>query len=396
MQNFVTNYASKRTMSYYIYWSLYTFSEDNFFMFNINDFLSKISKLKASDVHLMLGKQPSLRISGSMVRIEAPALTSEDFDAILKTVLHKDLLPKIATATDLDFTYELKNVSRYRVNYCKDLGVPKLTMRLIPYEIPTFEDIMLPASIKQFQEFNNGIILITGATGSGKSTTIASMLENINKTQRKHIITIEDPIEFLYSDKNCLITQRGIGLDIDTFPNGIKYALRQDPDIILIGEIRDKETVESAIAAAETGHLVLSTIHTNSATQTINRIVGLFESDQKDFIRKRLAVALRGTIAQKLLKRTDGGRVPALEIMLSTPAISDYIAKDKMGEIDQLIAKSNSPTLCTMNTSIYNLYKLNLISKETAIESSDNPTELYQLMRGIYHGLSDPDSTDLI
>ena len=358
--------------------------------------LSKIKKVKASDVHLMMGKQPSLRVSGDMVRIDMPALTEDDFDNILQTVLHKDMHEKIKDATDLDFTYELKGVSRYRVNYCKDLGMPKLTMRLIPYEIPTFEDLMLPPSINHFTEFNNGILLITGATGSGKSTTIASMLENINKTQRKHIITIEDPIEFLYSDKNCLITQRGLGLDVESFPSGIKYALRQDPDIIVIGEIRDKETVEAAIAAAETGHFVLSTIHTNSATQTINRIIGLFDSDQKDFIRKRLAITLKGTIAQKLLPKTEGGLVPALEIMTSTPAIADYIAKDKMSDIEQLIAKANSPTLCTMNSSIYNLYKLNLITKETAIESSDNPTELYQMMRGIYHGLSDPNSTDLI
>ena len=343
-------------------------------MFSINEFLSKITKVKASDVHLMMGKQPSLRVSGDMVRIDMPALTEDDFDNILQTVLHKDMHEKIKDATDLDFTYELKGVSRYRVNYCKDLGMPKLTMRLIPYEIPTFEDLMLPPSINHFTEFNNGILLITGATGSGKSTTIASMLENINKTQRKHIITIEDPIEFLYSDKNCLITQRGLGLDVESFPSGIKYALRQDPDIIVIGEIR----------------------HTNSATQTINRIIGLFDSDQKDFIRKRLAITLKGTIAQKLLPKTEGGLVPALEIMTSTPAIADYIAKDKMSDIEQLIAKANSPTLCTMNSSIYNLYKLNLITKETAIESSDNPTELYQMMRGIYHGLSDPNSTDLI
>lgn len=365
-------------------------------MFEINGFLSKIAKVKASDVHLMLGKQPSLRVSGEIVRLDTPALTEEDFDGILKTVLHKDIQYKLKDARDLDFTYELKGVSRYRVNYCKDLGKPKLTMRLIPYEIPTFEELMLPPSIKHFTEFNNGILLITGPTGSGKSTTIASLLENINKNQRKHIITIEDPIEFLYSDKNCLITQRGMGIDVEDFPAGIKYALRQDPDIIVIGEIRDKETVEAAIQAAETGHFVLSTIHTNSATQTINRIVGLFETDQKEFIRKRLATALKGTIAQKLIPKKGGGLVPALEIMATTPAISDYIAKDKMSDIDQLIAKSNSQTLCTMNSSIYNLYKLNLIDKETAIESSDNPTELYQMMRGIYHGLQDPNSKDLI
>lgn len=356
-------------------------------MFDINDFLRKVSPTKASDVHLMLGKQPSLRISGDIVKLSLPPLTEHDFDNILHSILHKDVQNKIHQLRDLDFTYELQGVSRYRVNYCKDLGMPKLTMRLVPYEIPTFTDLMLPNAINYFTQFNNGILLVTGATGSGKSTTIASFLENINKNQKKHIITIEDPIEFLYSDKNCLITQRGVGIDVENFPSGIKYALRQDPDIIVIGEIRDKETVEAAIQAAETGHFVLSTIHTNSATQTINRVVGLFDSEQKDFIRKRLSVALKGTIAQKLLPRKGGGLVPALEIMATTPAISDYIAKDKMGEIDQLIARSTSPTLCTMNASIFGLYKADLIEKETAIELSDNPTELQQMMRGVYHGL---------
>ncbi len=365
-------------------------------MFDINNFLSKIAKVKASDVHLMAGKRPSLRISGEIAMLDLPPVSEDEFDTILQTILPRDILPKIKESLDLDFTYELKGVSRYRVNYCKDLGLPKITMRLIPYEIPTFKDLMLPPSIQKFTEFNNGILLITGATGSGKSTTIASMIEAINKSQKKHIITIEDPIEFLYSDKMCLITQRGLGIDVEDFPSGIKYALRQDPDIIVIGEIRDKATVEAAIQAAETGHFVLSTVHTNSAVQTINRIVGLFDTEQKDFIRKRLSVALKGTIAQKLIPKTDGGLVPALEVMMTTPAIADYIAKDRASDIDQILTRSTNSEICTMNSSIYNLFKLGLVDKEIAMEYSDNPTELHQMMRGIYHGLSDPNSENLI
>ncbi len=365
-------------------------------MFDIESFLSRIADLGASDVHLMSGKKPSLRVAGEIMTLDFNELTEDEFDKIMETILHKDYQWNLRDAKNLDFTYELKGVSRYRVNYCKDLGLPKLTMRLIPYDIPTFEELMLPPSIKKFADFNNGILLITGATGSGKSTTIASLIDYINMHQRKHIISIEDPIEFLYTDRHCLITQRGLGLDVEDFPTGIKYALRQDPDIIIIGEIRDKETVEAAIQAAETGHFVLSTIHTNSATQTINRIIGLFDSEQKDFIRKRLAASLRGTIAQKLVPKIGGGRVPALEIMSSTPAIADYIAKDKMGEIDQLIKRSNNPTLCTMNSSLFNLCKLNLVDKEDAINASDNPTELFQMFRGIYHGLEDPNNKDLI
>lgn len=381
-------------MSYYIKGSyrgnLY------FKMFDINEFLTKIEKLNASDVHLKLGKKPVLRISGEIITVNHEELTEEDFDKIMDIILHKDYKINLSSIKNLDFTYELKGISRYRVNYCKDLGMPKITMRLIPYQIPTFQELTLPPSIKKFTEFNNGIILVTGPTGSGKSTTIASIIDYINFHSKKHIISIEDPIEFLYTDKNCLITQRGLGLDVEDFPTGMKYALRQDPDIIMIGEIRDKETVEAAIQAAETGHLVLSTVHTNSATQTINRILGLFEMEQKDFIRKRLASTLRGTIAQKLIPRINGGRVPALEVMLTTPAISDYIAKDKMGEIEQLMKRSKSPTLCSMNAALFNLYKLNLIDKEDAINASDSPTELLQLFRGIYHGFDDPHSENLI
>ncbi len=367
-------------------------------MFNINEFLRKVSQLNASDVHLTMGKLPALRIAGRIIKFsDLQPLNNEDFGEILRTILHQSLHSKLQYATDLDFTYELQGVSRYRVNYCKELGVPKITMRLIPYEIPTFKQLMLPPSIENFTKFNNGIMFVTGATGSGKSTTIASLIEAINKTQNKHIITIEDPVEFLYSDKNCIITQRGLGLDVENFPDGIKYALRQDPDIIVIGEIRDKETVEAAIQAAETGHFVLSTVHTNSAIQTIARIVSLFDSEQKDFIRKRLAATLRGTIAQKLIRKIEGGLAPALEVMITSPAIADYIAKDKMNDIDQLFAKSNNnANLCSMNNSIYTLYKTGYISKESAIAASDNPTELMQLIRGVYHGISEQDLDNLI
>ncbi|MCD8023903.1 MAG: PilT/PilU family type 4a pilus ATPase [Candidatus Gastranaerophilales bacterium] len=365
-------------------------------MFDINEFLTKVSKVKYSDVHLALGKRPSIRMSGEIIKIDQPPLNQDDFDAIMQTILHKDLLPRLKEAMDLDFAYELKGVSRYRVNYCKEIGEPKLVMRRIPYDIPTFSDLKLPPSIKHFTEFNNGILLVTGATGSGKSTTIASLLETINKTQKKHIITIEDPIEFMYTDKNCIMTQRAVGIDVLNFQSGIKYALRQDPDIIVVGEIRDRETVEAAIQAAETGHFVLSTLHTNSATQTINRVVGLFASEQKEFIRKRLSVALKGTIAQKLIRKKDGGLAPALEIMSTTPAIADYIAKDKIGEIDQLIARSNQELLQSMNTAIFSLYSSGQIDKEIAVESSDNPNELQQMMRGVYRGTPDSDGEALI
>ena len=364
-------------------------------MFNIEEFLTRVNKTKASDIHLKLGKVPSLRIAGSIIKIDEPAITEEDFDNMLNTMLYGDLAAKIKSKNDVDFTYEIRGVSIYRVNYCKELGYPKLTLRTIPYTIPTLEELSLPNSLEVFTKFNNGIVLITGATSSGKSTTIASLLEIINKERQKHIVTIEDPIEFLYTDKKCLISQRGVGVDVDSFSDGIKYALRQDPDIIVVGEIRDRDTMESALNAAETGHLVFSTIHTNSASQTINRILGLFDDSTRGFIRDRFAKVLRGTIAQKLISRTDKtGLAPALEIMCSTPAIVDYIQKNQLEEIDTSIKRGTSQNMSSMNSSIFKLFKNGIVSKEDALEASDDTTELSQMMRGIYHGSASANPAD--
>ena len=245
--------------------------------FNLEDFLLKAHKANVSDIHFREGKPPSLRIDGKILRTAVAPLSERDFESILSIVARKDILENIRMSNNIDFTYEIPNLSRYRVNYCKDLGMPKLTLRVIPYNIPTLEELNLPLYLGELTKFNNGIILVTGPTGPGKSTTLASMVDLINKEQQKHIITIEDPVEFLYTDKKSLITQRGLGTDTETFTSGIKYALRQDPDVILVGEIRDRETLEAAIEASETGHLVLSTMHTNSCIQTLNRILGFFD-----------------------------------------------------------------------------------------------------------------------
>lgn len=355
-------------------------------MFNIVEFLTKVNKTKASDIHLKIGKPPSLRISGNIVKIDEAKITEEDFDAILKSMLYGNLAEKIKEKNDIDFTYEIPGVSRYRVNYCKELGYPKLTLRTIPYSIPTLDDLSLPASLSEFTRYNNGIVLITGATSSGKSTTIASLIEIINKERQKHIITIEDPIEFLYTDKKSLISQRGVGVDVDSFSDGIKYALRQDPDVIVVGEIRDRDTMESALNAAETGHLVFSTIHTNSAPQTVNRILGLFDDSARGFIRDRFAKVLRGTVAQKLIPKINGGLAPALEIMVSTPAIVDYISKNKLEEVENSIKHGSSQNMISINASIFKLLKGGLISQDSALAASDDITELNQMIRGIYHG----------
>ena len=354
--------------------------------FNLEDFLLKAHKANVSDIHFREGKPPSLRIDGKILRTAVAPLSERDFESILSIVARKDILENIRMSNNIDFTYEIPNLSRYRVNYCKDLGMPKLTLRVIPYNIPTLEELNLPLYLGELTKFNNGIILVTGPTGSGKSTTLASMVDLINKEQQKHIITIEDPVEFLYTDKKSLITQRGLGTDTETFTSGIKYALRQDPDVILVGEIRDRETLEAAIEASETGHLVLSTMHTNSCIQTLNRILGFFDDKSSSLIVQRVMNTLRATISQKLLPKTEGGLAAAVEILSVTPAISDYLLKGKLEDVYLLMQKSRSHNLITMNASIYSLLKHSQVTKEVAIEYSDNKNELEQMIRGIYHG----------
>jgi len=357
--------------------------------FIVENFLKQACEKGASDVHLRVGKSPSIRIANDIVRTTHPALTEEDIEDTIKVMLHRDIYERTRGMYDLDFTYEIKGVSRFRVNYCLDLGLPKLTIRVIPYDIPTLHELNLPDSLKAFMGYNNGIVLVTGATGTGKSTTIASLIDIINQERADHIITVEDPVEFIYTDKRSLITQRQLGIDIESFPDGVKYALRQDPDVIVIGEIRDRETLDSALNAAETGHLVFSTLHTNSAVSSINRIVNLYDDNMRAFARERIAASLRGTIAQKLLQRVEGGRVPALEIMSVTPAIKDYIIKNQLDNIYDLIKKGGFSNMVTMNRSIYTLLKAGIVSKEEAVNMSDDPNELNQLIRGIYHGTND-------
>ena len=226
----------------------------------------------------------------------------------------------------------------------------------------------LPESIEQFATLNNGLVLITGPTGSGKSTTIASLIDYININYPKHIITIEDPVEFIFTNKKSIVSQRQVLIDTPTFPDGIKYALRQDPDVIFIGEIRDKETVVAALKAAETGHLVFATIHTNDAIQTVNRIVNMYEPSDRDFVRSQLAAVLRGTVSQKLIPISNGtGRRPACEVLVVTPTVKDFIEKDKLGEIYELVKKGSFNNMITMNTSLYRLFEQDLITEDLSL-----------------------------
>ncbi len=359
-------------------------SESTFF---IDDFLRQAVSVGASDIHLSVGERPAIRVAGQIMRINLPPLTEQDINFVIKTISPEHLKDKIARFFDIDFSYEIKNYSRFRVNLSHSLAKSAIVFRVIPYHIKAFEELGLPKTLEAFADFNNGLILVTGPTGSGKSTTIASLIDFINERYAKHIVTIEDPVEFIFTNKKSIISQRQLLIDTPSFADGIKYSLRQDPDVIFIGEIRDKETIEAALNAAETGHLVVSTIHTNDAVQTVSRIVSFFEPGERAYIREQLAGTIRGTVAQKLVPTLDADtRLPAAEILVVTPTVVDFIQKDELSKIYELVKTGSYNNMITMNMSLYKLLNEEKISKEVAIYYSDNKSELEQMIRGAYHG----------
>ena len=355
--------------------------------FNIIKFLKSAVSAKASDEHLQVGYAPFIRKNGFIQRTNLPVLTKEILDKAVLEIAPPSLQDTILTKCDVDFMYEIHGVSRFRVNYNRQMDNPGLVIRNIPYNIPALKELQLPDILESVINHPNGIILITGPTGSGKSTTIASLVNHINLNTAKHIITIEDPIEYVFGSKKSIISQRQVGIDTASFSDGIKYALRQDPDVIFIGEIRDKETMAAALKASETGHLVLTTLHTNDAVQTINRIVNMFEEANRPIIRKQLAEVLRATVAQKLIySDTNKKRFPACEIMVVTSTIKDYINKDNLDEIYNLLKDNNIDDMISLNSSLAELVSYKLISEEEALENSNDPPELEKLFRGVYQG----------
>ncbi len=355
--------------------------------YSIDSLLKKAAEINASDLHYIVGEVPSFRIDGKIMKTKLPPVTEDDMIKAIDHMAPLSMRDKIFNSFDSDFPYEIEGVSRFRVNLAMSFGYHAMTVRLVSYDIPTTEELNLPPSIVKLSKFDNGIVIITGVAGSGKSTTIASILEDINQTQKKHIVTIEDPIEYVYKSKKSIFTQRQIGVDTLSYLDGLKFALRQDPDVILIGEIRDMETVQSALHAAETGHLVFATLHTYNAIQTINRILSFFPPSEREAVRNQFAEVFRGSVSQKLLPKAEGkGRIPAVELLISTPTIKDFIVKDKLEEIYKLVQNGSYNEMITFNMSLYNFYKNGIISKEVALDNSDNPNELLHLMRGVYTG----------
>lgn len=352
--------------------------------FDINSFLKKAVATGASDEHLLVGQQPFIRINGFMKRVAMDAITLDDIHELLNQIAPENIKNEIEKEKDIDFIYEIKGCSRFRVNYSRRLSNPAIVIRNIPYDIPTVYDLNLPDVIQTFTNFKNGFVIVTGPTGCGKSTTLASIIENINLQEPKNIITVEDPIEYIFDSKKSMVSQRQLGSDVDTFSDGIKYALRQDPDVLLIGEIRDFETMEAALKAAETGHLVLATLHTNNAIQTVDRIVNLFDKSNRILARRRIAETMRAVITQKLIYSSKKDkRYPACEIMLVTPTIKDYIIKENSDEIYRLMCDNASEGMITMNQSIAELVKQEIITEEEAMENSNEQNELSKILRGV-------------
>jgi len=354
---------------------------------DLNGILHEAIERGSSDVHLKVGMPPTIRIHGILYPLEeASSLTREDMAAILDVLLDEHHRERFRSRMQVDLAYQTSESTRFRVNVFLQRGEPSVAMRAIPARIRTVEELHLPAIVNKLALENRGLILVTGTTGSGKSTTLAAMVGHINENCSNHIITIEDPIEYTHEDIRSIVSQREVAYDVTNFADGLKAALRQDPDVILLGEMRDLETIETAILAAETGHLVLSTLHTLDATETITRIVSNFPEHQREQIRLILANIIRGILSQRLMPRADGqGMVPACEVMVSTARIRDCIAtKEKTPEIRDAIAVGHtSYGMQTFDQSLMALYRRGLITYEEALAQSSNPDDFALKVRGV-------------
>lgn len=334
-----------------------------------------------SDIHLGVGEVPRFRNRGEMETTEYPVTDSPTFFSWLSEVMTDAEINKFKETLDFDGAAQY-DFARMRINLFDSLRGPALVLRLIPLKILTMEELSLPAVFKDICHYHKGLVLVTGPTGSGKSTTMAAMIDYINKEMPKNIITIEDPVEFVHQSRRSLIKQREVGMHTLAFDNALKASLREDPDIILVGEMRDKTTVNTALKAAQTGHLVMGTLHTNSAVKTIERVLSLYEPDQQPAMRVAIAESLVAVIAQGLCRTTDGKRAAFHDILINTDAIKDFIRRGEIDEIEAIIPRCTFDGMCTMNQSLYKLYEAGRITEETALEMSPKPNEMAQTLRG--------------
>lgn len=348
----------------------------------MKELLTKLIQLGGSDLHIAVGIPPVVRVHGKCEPIPGyPAFTAEATQELIYSVMKEDQIAEFEEEKECDMSFSIKGLSRFRLNVYRDRGSVVGAFRTIPFEIKTFEELGLPKCVSEFAYRPNGLVLVCGPTGSGKSTTLASIIDKINREREVHIITIEDPIEFLHSHNRAVVNQRELNADTKSFSGALKRVLRQDPDVILIGEMRDKETIVSALTVAETGHLAFATLHTNDALQTINRIIDVFPAEQQDQIRTQLSFVLEAVVVQQLVPRADGrGRVLCMEIMLANPAIRALIRSEKLQQIPSIIEISTAEGMMTMNQSLYRLYKRGVITHDMAMKRSSNPEGLQQLI----------------
>jgi len=359
---------------------------------NLRALLEEMIEKDASDLHLVAGERPKIRVDGDIVSATSEeVLTPKDTLSLAYSVLTENQKKRFETESELDFSFGIQNLARFRGNVFKQRGCVSVVIRQIPFNVKTFEELGLPHVVAQLADRPRGLVLVTGPTGSGKSTTLAAMIDKINKELKGHIITVEDPIEFIHRHQACIVNQREVGTDTNSFGAALKYALRQDPDVVLVGEMRDLETIAAALTIAETGHLAFATLHTNSAAESINRIIDVFPSHQQSQVRAQLAFVLEGVVTQTLLQRAKGrGRVMAAEIMICTPAIRALIRDDKVHQIESSMQAGKKYGMQTLNDALYQLYMAREVTKDECLRVTSKPNDF---LRSI--GEAPPDDKEM-
>jgi len=349
---------------------------------NLRALLEEVIEREASDLHITAGECPKLRIDGDITDSQTTYVMSpKDTLQLAYSVLTENQKKRFETEDELDFSFGIQNLARFRGNCFKQRGCVGMVIRMIPFSLKTFDDLGLPPILGKLAERPRGLVLVTGPTGSGKSTTLAAMIDKINKERKGHIITVEDPIEFIHRHQSCIVNQREVGTDTKSFSTALKYALREDPDVILVGEMRDLDTIAAALTIAETGHLALATLHTNSAAESINRIIDVFPSNQQQQVRAQLAFVLEGVVTQTLLPKAKGrGRAMACEIMVATPAIRALIRDDKVHQIQSALQAGKKHGMQTMNDALFQLYTTREVERDECLRVSGDPNEFLRMI----------------
>ena len=354
-------------------------------MIDINTVLEEMTHRNASDLHLKVGRRPIFRIDSVLSESEFDIATDEDVQKIANSVMNDYYKDRFRKQREVDFAYEIQNLGRFRTNIYMQRGHMGIAMRRVQMNIPSFEQLGLPSQLAKISLFERGIILVTGTTSSGKSTTLAAMIHHINQTRKRHIITVEDPIEYLHRDDKSIINQREVGIDTESFHEALKHVMRQDPDVIVIGEMRDSHSFMAALAASDTGHLVFSTLHTTNASQVVGRILDFFQPHEREQIRLQLSMNLRAAISQRLVPRASGnGVIPGVEIMINNLTVQKMIYENKVEKLPAAIETGVEDGMQTFNQSLLKLFNDKLITRDAALEYSSNPEALKMNMQGIF------------